>query len=150
MPRSTKMRALAAFRVTWRRGVAVLCGAFPISCAPPTGYRAPAWARDYQIVVTRDDSLSRGIAAGLRARGFKVRDRVKGGGSPAAYLLLFSLRGSESGAPTWLYAQLADTRSGAVIAAVAAPLDSLGSSVAQQARAVVDSLVRAPSPRPPN
>jgi len=101
-------------------------------------------------VVKQDDSLSRGIAAGLRARGFKVRDRVKGGGSPTAYLLLFSLRGSESGTPTWLYAQLADTRSGAVIAAVAAPLDSLGGSVAEQARAVVDSLVRGPSSRPPN
>ena len=149
MPRSTKMRALAAFRVTWRRGVVASLCVFA-ACAPPTGYRAPAWARAYQIVVTRDDSLSRGIAAGLRARGFKVRDRVKGGGSPAAYLLLFSLRGSESGAPTWLYAQLADTRSGAVIAAVAAPLDSLGSNVAEQARAVVDSLVRGPSPRLPN
>jgi hypothetical protein len=124
--------------------------AFSVACAPPTGYRAPEWARAYQIVVKQDDSLSRGIAAGLRRRGFKVRDRVKGGGSPTAYLLLFSLRGAESGAPTWLYAQLADTRSGAVIATVAAPLDSLGGTVTERARAVVDSLVRGPSPRPPN
>src|SRR5207237_8209300 len=87
MPRSKKMRALAPFRLTWRRGVAVLCGAFPISCAPPTGYRAPAWARDYQIVVTRDDSPSRGIAAGLRSRGVHGDERADGGGSPAAHPL---------------------------------------------------------------
>ena len=123
--------------------------AFPLGCAPPVSYHPPSWAQGYQIVVTRGDSLSRGIAAEFRAHGFKVRDRVKGGGPPTAYLLLFSVRGSEPGAPTWLYVRLADTRSGAVIAATAAPLDSLGSTVAEQARAVVDSLVRRPGPRPP-
>lgn len=137
-------RAGALGLVLWASG---LIGA----CAPPgpaLRYDAPSALGGYEILVTRTDSLGQGIAAGLRDKGFTVRDRVRGGGRPTAYVLSFQFEEREAPRLVWLHVRLADTRSGAIVAAVSAPLDSLGSGAAAQARAVVEALARAPALRP--
>jgi hypothetical protein len=59
-----------------------------------------------------------------------------------AYVLSFRFEEREAPRVVWLHVRLADTRTGAIVAAVSAPLDSLGASAAAQARAVVDALAR--------
>src|SRR2546426_12595328 len=84
---------------------------------------------------------------------FTVRRQVKGGSRPTAYLLAFTLREVEPPALTWLHVRLVDTRTGAIVAAVAAPLDSLGATTAARVRAIVDSLAANPAlkrPLPPS
>jgi hypothetical protein len=127
-----------------QRAVVPSCLAVLASCAPATGYRAPGPVRAYDILVTRKDSLSREIGRGLKRRGYSVRSAVKGGGAPTAYLLWFTQQDPEPGAPTWLYVRLADTRTGAIVAAVSGPRDSLGGTVEARAGAIVDSLTRRP------
>src|SRR5437016_12616767 len=127
-----------------RLGIAVFGNAFLAGCAPAIGYRAPGAGRAYDFLVTRKDSLSREIGRGMKRRVYSVRSAVKGGGAPTAYLLWFTQREPEPGAPTWLYIRLADTRTGAIVAAVSAPRDSLGSTLEARARAIVDSLTRRP------
>jgi len=109
--------------------------------------------RAYEILITRGDSLGRELAQELRRRGFTVRRQVKGGSRPTAYLLAFTLREVEPPALTWLHVRLVDTRTGAIVAAVAAPLDSLGATTAARVRAIVDSLAANPAlkrPLPPS
>lgn len=120
-----------------------------LACAPPTRYEQPAVLRGYDILITRRDSLAQGIAAGLRDHGFRVRDRVRGGSRPTAYLLAFTFRETEASALTWLHVRLADTRTGTIVVAVSAPLDALGATAADHARAVVDSLVASATLRRP-
>lgn len=117
-----------------------LVAACVLACAPTTRYEQPSAVSGYDILVTRHDSLGQGIAQGLKRRGFSVRDRVRGGSRPTAYLFAFTFRETDPPALTWLHVRLADTRTGAIVAAVSAPLDSLGASAADQARAIVDSL----------
>jgi hypothetical protein len=121
-------------------GLALVGNAFVLSCAPATRYEAPTSLRGYEILITRQDSLGRGIAQGLRRRGFRVRDRVRGGGGPSAYLFAFTFRELDPPAVTWLHVRLADTRTGEIVAGVSAPVDSLGASEQDRARAIVDSL----------
>jgi hypothetical protein len=121
--------------------------AFVLSCAPPTHYEQPDALRGYDILVTSQDSLGRGIAQGLARRGFRVRTHVRGGSRPTAYLFAFIFRETDPPALTWLHIRLADTRTGAIVAAVSAPLDSLGASVGARARAIVDSLAANPTLR---
>ena len=121
-------------------GLAVVGNAFISSCAPATHYEAPSTLRGYEILITRQDSLGRGIADGLRHRGFTVRDHVRGGSGPTAYLFAFTFRELEPPAVTWLHVRLADTRTGEIIADVSAPVDSLGATDQDRAHAVVDSL----------
>ena len=128
-------------------GVVASCNAFVVGCAPSTRYEQPDALRGYEIVVTSRDSLERGIAQGLARRGFRVRTRLRGGGRPTAYLFAFIFRETEPPALTWLHVRLADTRTGAIVAAVSAPLDSLGSSAEERARAIVDSLAANPALR---
>ena len=128
-------------------GVVASCNAFVVGCAPSTRYEQPDALRGYEILVTSQDSLGRGIAQGLARRGFRVRSRVRGGGRPTAYLVAFIFRETEPPALTWLHVRLADTRTGAIVAAVSAPLDSLGPSAEQRARAIVDSLAANPALR---
>ena len=125
-------------------GLAVLGNAVLLSCAPATRYESPSTLRGYEILITRRDSLGQGIAEGLRRRGFTVRQHVRGGSRPTAYLLVFTFREAEPPALTWLHVRLADTRTGAIVAAVSAPLDSLGATTPDHARAIVDSLVATP------
>ncbi len=128
-------------------GLAVVGNAVVLSCAPPTRYEQPDALRGYEILVTGQDSLGRGIAQGLARRGFRVRTRVRGGSRPTAYLLAFIFRETDPPALTWLHVRLADTRTGAIVAAVSAPLDSLGPSAVERARAIVDSLAANPALR---
>src|SRR5438445_237214 len=132
-----------------QRAVLPSCLAVLVSCAPAAGYRAPVSVTSYDILVSRDDSLSREIGRGLRRRGYTVRTTVQGGGSATAYVLSFTQRDPEPGAPIWLYVRLADTRTGSIVAAVSAPLDSLGGTVEARARAIVDSLTQRPPLTPP-
>jgi len=125
-------------------GIALTGNVVALGCAPVAGYRAPGSVRAYDILVTHHDSLSREIGRGLKRRGYSVRSAVKGGGAPTAYLFWFTQREPEPDAPTWLYIRLADTRTGAIVAAVSAPRDSLGDTVEARARAIVDSLTRRP------
>ena len=125
-------------------GLAFIGNAFVLSCAPPTRYEQPSALRGYEILITRRDSLGQGVAEGLRRRGFTVRRQVRAGSRPTVYLLTFTFREAEPPALTWLHVRLADTRSGAIVAAVSAPLDSLGATTPDRARAIVDSLVASP------
>ncbi len=120
-----------------------------VACAPATRYEPPRSLRGYEILITRRDSLAREIAQGLRRRGFTVRDHVRGGSRPTAYLFTFIFQEIEPPALTWLHVRLADTRTGAIVAAVSAPLDSLGATPQAQGRAIVDSLAVRPSLRHP-
>jgi hypothetical protein len=146
---TTALQRIIPQRLTRQRLLcnAVLGFAVALSCAPPTRYEQPDALRGYEILVTSHDSLGRGIAQGLARRGFRVRTRVRGGSRPTAYLLAFIFRETDPPALTWLHVRLADTRTGAIVAAVSAPLDSLGASAAQRARAIVDSLAANPALR---
>jgi hypothetical protein len=115
------------------------------SCAPATRYEEPSALRGYEILITRPDSLGQGVAEGLRRRGFTVRRAVRGGSRPTAYLLTFTFQEAEPPALTWLHVRLADTRTGTIVAAVSAPLDSLGATTPDRARAIVDSLAASPA-----
>jgi hypothetical protein len=125
-------------------GLVVFGNAVLLSCAPATRYESPSTLRGYDILITRRDSLGQGLAEGLRRRGFTVRQHVRGGSRPTAYLLAFTFRETEPPALTWLVVRLADTRTGAIVAAVSAPLDSLGATTPDYVRAIVDSLAAAP------
>jgi hypothetical protein len=144
---TTLRRYVVRGRREWRlfvqRSVVASCS-IVIGCAPAIRYTAPSGLRQYQILIDRDDSLGRAVGQGLKKRGFKVRDRVQGGGPPTAYLLSFTMRDVEPGSLVWLYVRLADTRTGAIVAAVSALLDSLGSTPEARAQAIVDSLTRQP------
>ena len=126
-------------------GLAFVGNAFISSCAPATRYEQPAALRGYEILITRRDSLGQGLAEGLRRRGFTVRQHVRGGSRPTAYLLAFTFRETEPPALLWILVRLADTRTGAIVAAVSAPLDSLGATTLDHARAIVDSLAASPA-----
>jgi len=125
-------------------GLAVVGSAFVLACVPPARYEQPSALRGYEILITDRDSLGQGIAAGLEHRGFKVRRHVRGGSGPTAYLLTFTFREVDTLGVTWLHVRLADTRTGTIVAAVSAPLDSLGATTRDQARAIVDSLAASP------
>jgi len=132
-------------RLVRQLGNAVFGNALLLACAPATRYEQPSALRGYEILITRRDSLSQDIAEGLQRRGFTVRRQMRGGSRPTAYLLAFTLREAEPPAVTWLHVRLADTRTGAIVAAVSAPLDSLGATTLDHARAIVDSLAASPA-----
>lgn len=97
----------------------------------------------YEILVPGRDSLSAALAAAFSREGFTVRDDVRGGGRPAAALVLWrfvdlSGRGS-------LEAQLADTRRGTVLASTTIPADTLRDDLPARAMLIVRGLL-APSP----
>ena len=74
-----------------------------------------------------------------------MRDHVRGGARSTAYLFAFTFRELEPLGVTWLHVRLADTRTGEIVAGVSAPIDSLGPTDADRARAVVDSLAASPA-----
>ena len=125
--------------------IRVLASYVVLACAPATRYESPSSLRGYDILITRRDSLGQGVAEGLRQRGFKVRREVRGGSRPTVYLLTFTFQEADPPALTWLHVRLADTRTGTIVAAVSAPLDSLGATTLDRARAIVDSLAAAPA-----
>ena len=79
--------------------------------------------RGYEIVVEGKDTLSRAFAQALKDAGMKVRAEPRGGARPAAALVHFVFQeGRDS--PPHLYARLADTRTGRVVATADTPIDS--------------------------
>jgi len=100
-------------------------------------FRTPDSVRGYEIVITGHDSVSRAFAHELANAGFRVRSAVRGGNRPAAVLVHFVFQ--EPSGPALLYGRLADTRSGAIVAAASIPLDS----TPRARRDSVPALVRA-------
>ena len=140
MARRYVLRPRAWPSAVWQLAVVPSCLAVVASCAPPSRYEQPETLKGYEILVTRRDSLGQEIARGLKARGFRVWGRVRGGSRPTAYLLTFTFRETDPQGLTWLHVRLADTRTGVIVAAVSIPVDSLGASAAARARVIVDSL----------
>jgi len=107
--------------------------------------------RGYEVLIERRDVLSDDLAVALAARGFTVRRRVHGGSPRTVALVTVTLRDPGPPPTTWLSALLADTRSGAVIATVSAPLAALGPTPEQRAQSLADSFsarLAAPPPAP--
>ncbi len=96
-----------------------------IGCAPATRYRMPTSVRGYAIYVPGRDTLSSQLADALRRRGVAVLERLRGSGGPVAALIHFTFRNADPEAAVSLHVQLADTRTGAVVADAAVLLDSL-------------------------
>ncbi len=115
-----------------RRAVVPTCTAFALTLACSTSH-LPAQLRSYTIVVEEKDPQSVELARALRARGIKVRPRLRGGSGPTAALFYFTFSDTSAG-PAWFYVRLADTRSGVVVSAATIPLDS--TTRTQRARAV--------------
>jgi hypothetical protein len=122
--------------VTWRLGV--LASLLVVSCA---SHRIPAVLRGYDIIVEPKDPQSTELARAMRAYGFHVRDRVRGGSRPTAVLIYFTFRDPVPGEPLWLHVRLADTRSGVIVHAGSIQLDSLNPSPRTRARAAVQALL---------
>ena len=85
--------------------------------------RVPDDVRGYEIVVEGSDTLSRAFAKALKDAGLKVRPEPRGGNRPAAALVHFVFQERQD-SPAYLYARLADTRTGQIVAAAETPLDS--------------------------
>lgn len=85
----------------------------------------PSSVRGYAVYVPRSDTLSQALAQAFRKRGLLVLDRLRGTGGPTAALIHFTFRDVGPSAGTTLHVQLADTRTGAVVASAALTLDSL-------------------------
>lgn len=147
MRRRTTLRRYGVGRLV-RLGVVASYNALA-SCAPAAHYSPPTTLGGYEVLVTARDSLGEALARGLADRGFTVRRRVRGGGPPTAYLFTFTFRETDPPQVRWLHVRLADTRTGAIVAAVSAPLDSLGATTLERARAIVDSLAGKASLREP-
>jgi hypothetical protein len=116
-----------------------LGGLVVLACATATHYHMPDTVRSYAVLVSGRDSLSLLLARALRRRGLTVLDRARGGGGPTAAMLHFTFRDVLGATGSSLHVQLADTRTGAVVATAVLALDSLpreGASV----EAILDSL----------
>jgi hypothetical protein len=99
----------------------------------------PGTLRGYVVLVAERDSLSQQLARAFRQRGVSVLRRVRGGGGPTAALLHFTFRDVPGAAGTTLHVQLADTRTGVVVASAVLALDSFPPGAAS-VEAIVDSL----------
>ncbi len=86
--------------------------------------RVPDDVHGYEIIVQGSDTLSRAFAQALKDAGLKVRPEPRGGTRPAAALVHFVFQERQD-SPPFLYARLADTRTGQVVAAAETPLDSV-------------------------
>jgi hypothetical protein len=99
----------------------------------------PSPLRGYRVLIEAHDSLSDILARALTRKGFTVRRHVRGGSPPTAALVTFSFRDLGDVPTIWFNARLADTRSGAIVAAVSTPFDSSGGTAAALARTLADS-----------
>jgi hypothetical protein len=104
--------------------VLALAGALAVLACGTRAVRVPGDVRGYEIVVEGRDTLSRAFARALADAGFTIRPRLRGGNRPAAVLFHFVFREGPEG-PPYLYARLADTRTGRIVAAAEQPLDSV-------------------------
>ena len=111
--------------------------------------RIPASLRGYDILVEQaSDPQAAELARAMQEHGFRVRRAVRGGSRPTAALISFTFQETGPGTAPWLYLRLADTRTGAIVGAVAIPLDSALTPRAR-ADAAVRALVAAPRATPP-
>ncbi len=116
-----------------------LGGLVVLACATATRYHMPDTVRGYAVLVSGRDSLSLQLARAFRRRGLTVLDRVRGGGGPTAAMLHFTLRDVLGATGSSLHVQLADTRTGAVVATAVLALAWLpGDAVSVEA--ILDSL----------
>ena len=99
----------------------------------------PSPLRGYRVLIEAHDSLSDGLARALTRKGFTVRRHVKGGSPPTAALVTFSFRELGDMPTIWFHARLADSRSGAIVATVSVPVDSLANTAAVLAQSLADS-----------
>jgi hypothetical protein len=99
------------------------------------------------VLIESHDSLSDHLARALSRKGFTVRRHVRGGSLQTAGLVTFTFRELEGTPMIWFHARLADTRSGAIVAAVSIPLDSLGTTADLRARTLADSFAARLAPR---
>jgi hypothetical protein len=109
------------------------------ACGLVTRHTAGASLRGYDLLIETHDSLSDALARELARKGFPVRRRLRGGGPPTVALVTFTFRELGESPILWFNARWADTRSGAIVAAVSAPLDSLGATPVARARSLADS-----------
>lgn len=114
--------------------------ALALGCATAGRGGLPGSLRGYEIFIDGGDSLSWELGSALGRAGFTVRRELRGGGPPTAALLVFTMRDAAPYGEGLLYARLADTRSGRIVAAVAVPLDSLQSDARSRALALVRAL----------
>ena len=99
----------------------------------------PSSLRGYDVLIAARDSLSDYLARAMAGKGFTVRRHIKGGSPPTAALITFTFRELGESPTAWFDARLADTRRGVIVAAVSAPLESLGPSAAARAQSLADS-----------
>lgn len=130
--------------IRWR--VAVTGGILTAGCVLGPGVK-PSPLRGYRVLIESRDALSDHLARALTRKGFTVRRHVRGGSLQTAGLVTFTFRELGGTPTTWLHARLADTRSGAVVAAVSIPLDSLGATPDLRARTLADSFAARLEPR---
>jgi hypothetical protein len=121
-----------------RRSVAVTPCILAAGCLFGGG-GTPSPLRGYRVLIETRDSLSDYLARALSRKGFAVRRHVRGGSPPTAALVTFTFQELGDVPTIWFNARLADTRSGAIVAAVSAPLDSLGATNAIRAQSIADS-----------
>lgn len=95
--------------------------AFAVTACATRAVRVPGNVRGYEVVVEGRDSLSRALARAFDEAGFRVRTELRGGNRPAAALVYFVFRDRPEHAAL-VYARLADTRTGRVVAAAEHPL----------------------------
>jgi hypothetical protein len=124
------------------RGAALAAALGAAACARHA-IRVPDHVQGYEIIVSGRDSLTQALARALVAEGFHVRREVRGGTRPAAVLVHFIFRENRS-SQAFLYGRLADTRTGAVMAAAEIALDT-GRLAARDS---IPALIRALSKRP--
>lgn len=124
-------------RGTARRSLVVTPCIVAAGCFLGAGGTSPL--RGYRVLIEAHDSLSDHLAQALARKGFTVRRHVTGGSPPTAGLVTFTFREFGDSSPVWFNARLADTRSGAIVAAVSAPLDSLGPTATVRAQSLADS-----------
>jgi hypothetical protein len=103
------------------------------------GGGTPSPLRGYDLLIEGKDPFSEDLVQALSHKGFTVRRRLKGGSPPTAALVTFTFRELNEPPTLWFHARLADTRSGLTVAAVSAPLDSLGATAAIRAQSIADS-----------
>lgn len=124
--------------VTWHRAVVASYIAFALSCA---AHRIPQELRGYDVLVEGRDEQSRELARAMRAYGFRVRERLRGGSRPTAALIYFTFSDPGTGQPCWLHVRLADTRSGVIVGAATVQLDSQATTPRARANIAVLGLL---------
>lgn len=102
--------------------------------------RVPQQLRGYDVLVEGKDEQSVELARVMRGYGFRVRDKVRGGGRPTAALIYFTFPAAPKQS-NLLHVWLADTRSGAIIGAGSVVLDSLTATPRARAAAVIHAMI---------